>query len=46
MDRDGYEALTSEEKVWINVRTIIDSTENGGLISRLRQILCPNPVWN
>jgi hypothetical protein len=29
----GYSALTNDEKVWLNVRAIIDSTNNGGLIS-------------
>jgi hypothetical protein len=32
-DARGYEALSSEEKVWVNVRSLIDSIENGGLIS-------------
>ena len=30
---DGYATLTEREKVWINVRALIDSTNNGGLIS-------------
>ncbi len=31
--QSGYSALTNDEKVWLNVRAIIDSTNNGGLIS-------------
>lgn len=31
--KDGYTALTKDEKVWLNVRGKIDSTNNGGLIS-------------
>ncbi len=29
----GYDALSSPEKVWVNVRQLIDETENGGLIA-------------
>ena len=29
----GYLALSDDEKVWLNVRALIDSTNNGGLIS-------------
>jgi hypothetical protein len=29
----GYPALTDDEKVWLNIRALIDSTNNGGLIS-------------
>ncbi|TWT99421.1 hypothetical protein Pla108_03580 [Botrimarina colliarenosi] len=30
---EGYSALSPAEKVWLNVRAIIDSTSDGGLIS-------------
>lgn len=29
----GYDTLSADEKVWINVRSLIDSINNGGLIS-------------
>ena len=29
----GYDALSAEEKVWLNVRQLIDETENGGLVA-------------
>lgn len=29
----GIESLTENEKIWFNLRSIIDSFENGGLIS-------------
>jgi hypothetical protein len=31
--RLGYECLTEDERVWFNLRTLIDAVENGGLIS-------------
>jgi hypothetical protein len=31
--RGGYVALTSAERIWLDVRSLIDSVENGGLIS-------------
>ena len=30
---DGYESLSPDEKIWLNIRQLIDSTQNGGLIS-------------
>src|SRR5688572_11741622 len=30
---NGYDSLREPEKDWINVRALIDSTENGGMIS-------------
>ncbi|MBN1511061.1 MAG: DUF4375 domain-containing protein [Phycisphaerae bacterium] len=30
---EGYDALTPPERIWVSVRSLIDSTENGGLIS-------------
>lgn len=32
-DREGYESLTPDEKTWLNIRSLIDSTNNGGLVS-------------
>ena len=32
-DAEGYESLTHDERVWVNTRSLIDSVENGGLIS-------------
>ena len=29
----GYSALSDDERVWFNIRALIDSTNNGGLIS-------------
>src|SRR5689334_7253837 len=29
----GYDKLTQDEKVWLNVRSLIDETENGGVIA-------------
>ena len=29
----GYDALSSSERDWVNLRSLIDSIENGGLIS-------------
>jgi hypothetical protein len=29
----GYAALSGDERTWLNVRRLIDSVENGGLIS-------------
>jgi len=29
----GYGALSAEDRVWLNIRSLIDSIENGGLIS-------------
>ena len=29
----GYDSLTKNEKTWLNIRALIDSVENGGLIS-------------
>lgn len=29
----GYDSLSEPERVWFNTRTVIDSFENGGLIS-------------
>lgn len=31
--RGGYSTLRPAEKVWINIRELIDSVENGGVIS-------------
>jgi hypothetical protein len=31
--RVGYGALSSDERVWLNIRGLIDSIENGGAIS-------------
>ncbi len=31
--QEGYAALTPDEKIWLNVRALIDGTNNGGLIS-------------
>ncbi len=30
---EGYASLSDDEKVWLNVRALIDSVENSGLIS-------------
>jgi hypothetical protein len=30
---EGYTALSRNEQTWLNVRALIDSTQNGGLIS-------------
>ncbi len=30
---NGYEGLTPDERVWFNVRCLIDSVDNGGIIS-------------
>jgi hypothetical protein len=32
-EESGYTALSNDERVWFNIRSLIDSTENGGLIS-------------
>lgn len=32
-DAKGYAALSQPERTWLNVRSLIDSIENGGLIS-------------
>jgi hypothetical protein len=32
-ERLGYEALSDDERVWCNLRGLIDAVENGGLIS-------------
>lgn len=32
-EKDGYESLSRPEKTWLNIRTLIDSIENGGAIS-------------
>lgn len=32
-DKVGYESLPRAEQTWLNIRALIDSTENGGLIS-------------
>lgn len=29
----GYEGLAADEKVWLNLRSLIDSVQNGGVIS-------------
>jgi hypothetical protein len=31
--RNGYDALSNEYRLWLNVRSLIDSAENGALIS-------------
>lgn len=31
--REGYDELTEQEQLWLNVHTLIDATENGDLIS-------------
>jgi hypothetical protein len=33
IDRDGYESLTAREGAWVSVRSLIDTTRGGGLIS-------------
>lgn len=33
LDAEGYERLTPDEKTWYNVRGVIDSIGNGGIIS-------------
>jgi hypothetical protein len=33
MAANGYSSLSDDEKIWVNVRALIDSTNNGGLIS-------------
>lgn len=33
IERAGYESLTPREAAWVTVRTLIDDTRNGGLIS-------------
>lgn len=30
---DGYDSLSRPEKTWLNIRALIDSIENGGVIS-------------
>jgi hypothetical protein len=30
-DQSGYAALSEDERVWFNLRSLIDSVENGGL---------------
>ena len=30
---DGYESLSEPEEVWLNTRSLIDSVNNGGLVS-------------
>ncbi|MDX1999275.1 MAG: DUF4375 domain-containing protein [Thermoanaerobaculia bacterium] len=32
-EKDGYDSLSRPEKTWLNIRTLIDSIENGGAIS-------------
>jgi hypothetical protein len=32
-DYEGYDKLTSDERIWFNVRSLIDEVDNGGLIS-------------
>jgi hypothetical protein len=32
-DAEGYDKLTSDERIWFNVRSLIDEVDNGGLIS-------------
>lgn len=32
-ERVGYVALSEDEQAWLNLRSLIDSVENGGLIS-------------
>jgi hypothetical protein len=32
-ENEGYESLSRNEKTWLNIRGLIDSIENGGLIS-------------
>jgi hypothetical protein len=33
IERDGYESLTAREGAWVSVRSLIDTIQNGGLIS-------------
>lgn len=33
LDSDGYESLNCDERLWFNVRGLIDSVNNGGIIS-------------
>ena len=33
IDRDGYESLNAREAAWVSVRSLIDRTQGGGLIS-------------
>jgi hypothetical protein len=32
-ENEGYEKLTSDERVWYNIRSLIDAVDNGGVIS-------------
>lgn len=32
-ENEGYEKLTSDERIWYNIRSLIDTVDNGGLIS-------------
>jgi len=32
-EHEGYESLNQSEKLWLNTRSLIDSVNNGGLIS-------------
>ena len=32
-DRSGYAALSDDERMWFNIRSLIDAVENGGLVS-------------
>jgi len=32
-DNEGYCKLTSDERIWFNVRLLLDAVDNGGLIS-------------
>jgi len=33
LSKEGYGALSPAEKTWLNVRSLVDSVENGGTIS-------------
>jgi hypothetical protein len=33
LDAEGYESLSPDERIWYNVRGVIDSINNGGIIS-------------
>lgn len=32
-ENEGYDKLTSDERVWYNIRSLIDAVDNGGVIS-------------
>lgn len=32
-ENEGYDKLTSDERIWYNIRSLIDAVDNGGVIS-------------